>query len=1595
MEDGDLRLGHPRGPSSGRTQTAPVCVLVLGMHRSGTSAITRVISLAGAALPKDLMGATRGNELGHWEPAALVARHDDLLAELGSRWDDWLALDVSKLDSRRKAEWRADVGELLAAQYGSAPLLVVKDPRICRFAGFFMSAVEQSGMRAVCLLALRSPLDVVNSLVRRDSMARSRAALLWLRHTLDAEHASRTHPRAIVGFDSLLSDWRSTFDRMNAHLGIDWRYTADEIGPQVEAFLNAEMRHHKSRPEDVLLDPMLRDWIGDVYSAMLILEQSPNSQAALESLDKVRGEFDAAAPIISRILAETHENFEQVEAGYRASLDDAQQKLGQLYGMYDVAQAKIADLHGALSVTQSALDAERAALERQAAERRSQAEDAERMQAALSRSESELAILRAQAKAASDVMAAVRVEGEKLRAEKEKLRAELADARSRAATEGERWRAWLDAAQQESQRLRALVAQRDEHLHAMGSSTSWRLTRPLRGVKRLFSEPEFRRQLPYRLARSAVRRLNIPVLYRAKAKAWAAKLGLIYTGAPTAFAPTPPPLSAPQGVTAPSARAARPDGVRYRILYVVNDSDLQTQKYRVLNYAKELARHTVQSTIVREAELHGVDPAQFDLIVFNRVAASDQTRALLTRCKALGTPTRYDVDDLVFDVERLSLLRFLQAISADEQKLFAGGVASRRELMLMCDLVTTSTAQLAHEVEKLGKPAFVLPNTIGREDRETFGNLRRPQHSASGGRVRIGYFSGTKTHQHDFSCCAGALVSVLRDNPNTELFVVGELELPQTFDGLRDRIVTRPLMTHQDMLRELASVDINLCPLELGNAFTACKSELKVFEAALFGIPTIASPTPPMAAIIQNGENGMLAADAAQWRNALETLVSDAKIRHQVGERAKEHFVARFSIETAVEEALALDEAMLARRTPQIAARADAETKGRTDVPLVSVVAILHNKRNEVRFFLESLRRQDFEGAFEVLLVNDCTRDDSVAVAEDFYRQMRAGQVDAPAMTLRILNNETNLGNCASRNRAIAEAKGEVIVIVDADCMLNRSYLREHYRAHAHGDCDAAIGPMNIETNQRPPLAVLGAYEADAELRRVNAALQDEVNTSSFVNCVTRNFSIGRRFLTGRLDGELFDNLFGYSRDPQSGFGWEDVEMGCRLYKAGASIRFLPDTFSIHVSHPSTTEERTKPLRSLKNFRRLHEKHPDLILLARQWSIATHEAIRGWVKQSGLELKDNADARYLDGVFTRYARAPVVIQRNKKLRVLTHRWHCPHQYELYRAGHDFTLVTGAGTGLCDSWDWEKRPMPSNARFLHRDEINARDYDLAIVHFDENVLHPERCHGKVPMDWGATLNWFLRETGLPKIGVCHGTPQFAGQYDGSYAKDDLGRVNESSRRELVEHLRDVLVVCNSHQSRQEWRFHRSRTIWHGFAPHEYPEIDHNGRVLTMLGAALNNRPHYNGHFVVQRIQEILGADSVSALKVDEPPASYTKNTRAWAESRFDNYTRAVGRFSVYLNPTLRSPMPRSRGEAMMLGLASVSMRNHDVDMFIRNGENGFFGDSPEELAEQLAFLQRNSRAAERIGAASRRTALDLFNQDLYLAEWSKLLSEVTG
>lgn len=349
------------------------------------------------------------------------------------------------------------------------------------------------------------------------------------------------------------------------------------------------------------------------------------------------------------------------------------------------------------------------------------------------------------------------------------------------------------------------------------------------------------------------------------------------------------------------------------------------------------------------------------------------------------------------------------------------------------------------------------------------------------------------------------------------------------------------------------------------------------------------------------------------------------------------------------------------------------------------------------------------------------------------------------------------------------------------------------------------------------------------------------------------------------------------------------------------------------------------------------------------------------------------------------------VQR-RPLRVLTYRWHVPHQYELFKLGAEFTLVADVGEGGCRWWDLGQRPLPANARFARWRDIDPRNFDLAILHFDENVLPSPGATSPAGAEWGKTFRFLLRNLNIPQVAVCHGSPRAADRF----ACDGPRQRTEANRIALIELLGDILVVVNSHQVQPEWAFRQSRVIWHGFDPEEFnarPGPPNNPlHFLTLPAESFAELPQNRGADLLDQVVRLAGIP-MKRLCVPEPSLLLSGN--AYAHAKFASYVTELQRFDVYFNPTLHSPMPRSRGEAMLCGLATVNADSHDVDRFIENGMNGFYAATAEEFADQIGFLLADPARAWRIGQAGRETAMRLFHIDRYLDDWRRLIRDVLG
>jgi len=188
---------------------SPPVALILGVHRSGTSALAGALVQLGFDAGGFLLPATADNANGYFEDARLVAASDQLLASRGQRWDSVDAA-AGEVDAAMQKRGRDALAAAFSDFASRGQPCVVKDPRACRLVPDWLAAVRASGLAPFALLMVRHPDEVIASLQRRDGFSRHRARLLWLGDLLEAEAATRGVPRAFVAYDALVDDPHST-----------------------------------------------------------------------------------------------------------------------------------------------------------------------------------------------------------------------------------------------------------------------------------------------------------------------------------------------------------------------------------------------------------------------------------------------------------------------------------------------------------------------------------------------------------------------------------------------------------------------------------------------------------------------------------------------------------------------------------------------------------------------------------------------------------------------------------------------------------------------------------------------------------------------------------------------------------------------------------------------------------------------------------------------------------------------------------------------------------------------------------------------------------------------------------------------------------------------------------------------------------------------------------------------------------------------------------------------------------------------------------------------------------------------------------------
>lgn len=241
-------------------------VVVLGMHRSGTSAIARGLKALGVDLGEKVIPPIAGvNEKGFWEDVDINTLDDELLHYLGYDWHTLTPIQQSEFTRRNLASFKLRALELLQEKLKGITVFGLKDPRISRLLPFWKIVFEDLGVNVEYVIVIRHPMSVADSLSKRDDFDLDKSSYLWLGHIVPSMLDSEGYQRVVVDYDLLMEDPERQLCRIAEALSLSFDASSPAVKEYVNEFLTNDLRHTKFHINDLKLVPELPQYVVDAY----------------------------------------------------------------------------------------------------------------------------------------------------------------------------------------------------------------------------------------------------------------------------------------------------------------------------------------------------------------------------------------------------------------------------------------------------------------------------------------------------------------------------------------------------------------------------------------------------------------------------------------------------------------------------------------------------------------------------------------------------------------------------------------------------------------------------------------------------------------------------------------------------------------------------------------------------------------------------------------------------------------------------------------------------------------------------------------------------------------------------------------------------------------------------------------------------------------------------------------------------------------------------------------------------------------------------------------------------------------------------------
>jgi glycosyltransferase involved in cell wall biosynthesis len=281
-------------------------IIVLGMHRSGTSLITRALTAFSINLGGNLIGASPDNPKGFWENKEIIKINDELLTLIGSSYDGLKLHPINAFKSNEFDELKSRAISVLNDSFNEiGDVWAFKDPRICNLLDFWVDIFEKIDCVTNYIIVLRNPMSVADSLFTRNKIQPFKSYLLWQQHLISAVSGTKYQQRVIVNYDYFIDKPYQQLQRVASKLNLPLLPINSKVVIEfLDHFLEKDLRHSHYTLNDLSNADQLPPNVLETYSLLnyaandAINIDSPEFQNTLEA---IKGSLSDYYPYIKYI----------------------------------------------------------------------------------------------------------------------------------------------------------------------------------------------------------------------------------------------------------------------------------------------------------------------------------------------------------------------------------------------------------------------------------------------------------------------------------------------------------------------------------------------------------------------------------------------------------------------------------------------------------------------------------------------------------------------------------------------------------------------------------------------------------------------------------------------------------------------------------------------------------------------------------------------------------------------------------------------------------------------------------------------------------------------------------------------------------------------------------------------------------------------------------------------------------------------------------------------------------------------------------------------------------------------------------------------